>query len=50
MPDLGSYAFEVGLAYLGTLAIVALLVWVSLVQSRRAKRRLDEAERRRTHG
>ncbi len=46
MPDLGTYAVEVGLAYAVSLALLALIVWVSVAQSRKAKRDLDEAEAR----
>ena len=48
MPDLGAYAVEVSLAYAGSLALLAGLLVVSVLQSRRARRLLDEAERR--HG
>ena len=47
MPDLGAYAFEVSLAYAGSLALLVILVWVSWAQARRSKRRLDEVEGRR---
>ncbi len=46
MPDLGKYAVEVGLAYGVSLALLIGLVWISAIQSRRAKRDLDEAEAR----
>ena len=47
MPDLGSYAAEVLLAYGVTAALLGGLVALSLVQARRARARLGEAERRR---
>ena len=49
MPDLGAYAFEVTLAYAGSLLMWAVLIAASWVQARRSKRLLDEAEGRR-HG
>ena len=48
MPDLGPYAFEVGLAYAGSIAILVFLVGLSIWQSRRAKTAPDEAEDRAT--
>lgn len=47
MPDLGAYAAEVLLAYGGSLALLGGLVWLSMAQSRAAKRRLAAAEGRR---
>lgn len=47
MPDLGAYAFEVLLAYAGSLVLLAGLIWASWVGARRSKRLLDEAEGRR---
>lgn len=46
MPDLGQYAFEVSLAYVGSLVLLFALIWLSWRQSRVTHRRLDEAERR----
>jgi heme exporter protein D len=46
MPDLGAYAVEVTLAYAGSILLLVVLLWVSVAQSRRAKRTLDEAEDR----
>ncbi|SFI10815.1 heme exporter protein CcmD [Albimonas pacifica] len=46
MPDLGSYAPYILGSYLGTLAIVALLVGASIRASRRAKRELERLEAR----
>lgn len=46
MPDLGEYAFEVTLAYAGSLALLAGIVWLSVAQSRAAKKRLQDTERR----
>lgn len=47
IPDLGRYAAEVALAYLGSLAALGLLVaWVWL-RGRRVRARLAEAEARR---
>lgn len=47
MPDLGTYAFEVTLAYAGSLLLLAALVGASWAQARRSKRLLNEAEGRR---
>lgn len=47
MPDLGKYAADVLAAYGVTFALLAVLIWRSLAQSARAKRRLSEAEARR---
>ena len=46
MPDLGAYAFEVTLAYAGSLVLLAALIGASWAQARRSKRLLDEAEGR----
>ena len=46
MPDLGAYAFEVTLAYVGSLVLLAGIVGLSWAQARASKRRLDEAEGR----
>ena len=46
MPDLGAYAFEVTLAYLGSFALLGALLWLIWAQARASKRRLDEAEGR----
>lgn len=46
MPDLGAYAVEVSLAYAGSIAILLILLGVSIAQSKRAARALEEAERR----
>ncbi len=46
MPDLGAYAFEVALAYAGSFLILAAIVGLSVLQALRAKRLLDETERR----
>ena len=50
MPDLGDYAFEVTLAYAGSLVLLFGLVVLSVVQARRAKQRLDDTERRSDDG
>ncbi len=50
MPELGKYAGTVLSAYAISLALLALIVGLSVWQSRRMKRRLDAAEARRTHG
>ena len=50
MPDLGKYAFEVTLAYAGSLVLLLGLVVLSVVQARRAKQRLDDTERRSDDG
>ena len=46
MPDLGQYAGEVTLAYVGSLALLFGLVWLSWRQSRTSKRKLNAAEDR----
>ena len=46
MPDLGAYAVEVSLSYAGSILILVLLLGVSVAQSRRAARSLQEAESR----
>ena len=50
MPDLGTYALEVSLAYVGSLALLAGVVVLSVVQARRAKALLDEVEERQDRG
>jgi heme exporter protein D len=47
IPDLGQYAFEVTLAYAGSLVLLAALVALSWAQARASKRLLDETEERR---
>lgn len=47
MPDLGIYATEVTLAYVGSLALLFGIIGLSWAQSRRAKRLLSETESRR---
>lgn len=47
MPDLGKYAGAVLTSWGATLALIALLIVVSWVQSARARRRLEAAEARR---
>ncbi len=44
MPDLGKYAFTVLSAYGATIVLLAALIAVTWVQSRRAKSRLAEIE------
>ena len=46
MPDLGKYAVTVLSAYGISLALIAGLIVLSLVQSRRARRQLENAKRR----
>ena len=50
IPDLGKYAVEVSLAYVVSLALLTAIVALSVRQSRKVKRRLDEAEGRRRDG
>ena len=50
MPELGKYAFEVMLAYAGSLGLLLGLVALSVAQARRTKRLLDETERRTKDG
>ncbi len=47
MPDLGDYAGTVLTAYAASLALLAAIVGLSWWQARRARARLQEAERRR---
>ena len=47
MPELGKYAFAVLSSWGASLGLMALLVGVSWVQARRARRALDAAEARR---
>ena len=47
MPDLGTYAVEVSLVYGVSIALLVGVVALSVVQARRIKRALDEAEARR---
>ncbi|SFR10920.1 heme exporter protein CcmD [Poseidonocella sedimentorum] len=46
MPELGKYAETVLGAYAASFALLALLVGASLWQARRARRALDEVEKR----
>lgn len=46
MPDLGKYAFEVLSAYAVSLLLLGGLIWISLRQASRMRRRLEEQERR----
>lgn len=46
IPDLGKYAVEVSLAYAVSLVLLAAVVALSVRQSRKVKRALDEAEGR----
>ena len=46
MPDLGKYASTVLSAYAISLALLAGIILLSLWQSRRMRRRLDQAEGR----
>ena len=50
MPDLGKYAVEVGLAYGVSIALLVGIVWISVVQSRKADAALKEAEARWDNG
>jgi len=50
IPDLGKYATTVLSAYGISLALLAIIVALSLWQSRRMKRMLDAAEARRKDG
>lgn len=50
MPDLGKYAAEVALAYGATIVLVAGLIILSVTESRRTKRTLDETEARTKDG
>jgi heme exporter protein D len=47
MPDLGTYAVEVSLAYGVSIALLVGVVALSVLQARRIKRALDQAEARR---
>ncbi|MXQ07016.1 heme exporter protein CcmD [Alphaproteobacteria bacterium GH1-50] len=46
MPDLGAYAFEVSLAYAGSLLALGIVIWASVARAARVRRTLDEAEKR----
>ena len=46
MPDLGAYTFDVALAYAGSFVILVAIIGLSVMQAVRAKRLLDETERR----
>ena len=46
MPDLGQYAAEVTLAYVGSIVLLAGIVLLSWRQARQSKARLDDAEGR----
>jgi len=46
MPDLGAYAGSVLWSYAASLALLAVLVVLTLRQGRRARRTLDEIEKR----
>ncbi|MGB0438981.1 MAG: heme exporter protein CcmD [Primorskyibacter sp.] len=46
MPDLGSYALYVLLSYGISLGALAVLVWVSVVRSRRVRADLERIEER----
>ena len=50
MPDLGKYAAEVALAYGATIVLVVGLLVLSITESRRIKRALDETEARTKDG
>jgi len=50
MPELGKYASEVLSAYAISLGLLALIVGLSIWQSRRMKHRLEAAEARRKNG
>lgn len=46
MPDLGKYAAEVILAYCGSGLLIAGIVWASVAEARRARRDLEDSEKR----
>ena len=46
MPDLGIYALEVTVAYLGSFVLLAGILGLTWVQSRKVARQLDEIEGR----
>ena len=46
MPDLGKYAVDVLAAYAVTAAILAAIVGLTLAEARRARRVLDDAEKK----
>ncbi|WP_172294388.1 heme exporter protein CcmD [Pseudoruegeria sp. HB172150] len=50
IPELGKHAGTVLSAYAISLILLAGIIVLSLVQAKRAKRRLAAAEARRTHG
>ena len=50
MPDLGKYALEVTLAYGGSFVLIAALVALTVAQSRRTRKTLDEMEKEAGNG
>ncbi|MEM9425767.1 MAG: heme exporter protein CcmD [Pseudomonadota bacterium] len=46
IPDLGAYAFEVSLAYAGSIALLVGFIWICWRQARASQQRLDDAEGR----
>lgn len=46
MPDLGKYAVDVLAAYAVTAVILAAIVGLTLAEARRARRLLDDAEKK----
>ena len=50
MPELGKYFIEVALAYAGSLALLLAVVLLSVRQSRRVRRSLEETEARVRNG
>ena len=45
IPDLGKYAADVGMAYGISLVLLIAIVWISVAQSRKSRRDLEDAER-----
>ena len=50
MPELGKYAVEVALAYGVSLVLLAGIVLVSVQQSRRVRKSLEDTEARQRNG
>ena len=46
MPDLGDYAVNVLAAYGGSFALLGGLIWQSFARARKARRALEQVERR----
>lgn len=50
MPDLGKYGAEVVSAYIGTIGLLAVLIVLTWLRSRRVRAALEQAEARKKNG